>query len=246
MCRIAFFPEHTNPGSKRIKPFLEYLIDYQGGDGAGVASWVDGKPLVVKGVKHDQASLAAVMEKKGAPGWLFHARAASIGPKVDELCQPFVSGEHLFVHNGHWMDWRAAYWPLILNGQMTVKQYVNDSRVISEIVRKTGPVGVWLVPSGVFVTWERGKEFAVGHVVSGAFAYSSLPEEEGGGYVYASSFPSEWPMTIFEFANDTKVELRPEGPNILVGAEPKEVAGTGKGYRNGGMCRRSGFDGMAN
>lgn len=245
MCRLAFFPKGTDVTRPRVATLLADLEDMQGGDGAGIATWdKEGHPQVIKGVKVKGMTLGRILRKKGNDnGWLFHARAASIGPKVDQLNQPFSTGDFLFVHNGHWNDWRILHFALMVNKGVTPNEHMNDSRVLSQLVQIAGLDALSWMSSGVYIGWKKGSEWPYAYVQQGQFAYSSLPEDEGGGFVYASAFPDTWPMNAYEFADNSCIELRAEGPKVRYGEAPKKAilwsrsysASRGAGFR-GRVC----------
>ena len=224
MCRIAFFPPRTDVKDPLVMPHLGYLVEYQGGDGAGIGTWSGDKQVMIKGMQHDGKSLGRILKKRGnETGWLFHARLASVGPKVNELTQPMSAGDELFVHNGHWSGWDNLYWPMLMQGKIDVKENVSDSLIMSRMIEATGRELLQRMASGVFVTFRKGADHAVLTLQSGAFAYSSLP---GGGFVYSSSFPETWPMKVYEFKSGTVAKLGDMGPEIVFGGEPFETKGT--------------------
>jgi len=150
---------------------------------------------------------------KGQPendktGWLFHARAASIGPKVPELLQPIVGTGGLFVHNGHWTEWEKVFWPLLAMGCFREKRYVNDSHTAAALVDEHGSDTLRWLTSGVFVSWGFDGKVVL-QKRTGQFAMSGLPKEDGGGVIYASSFPGEWPCKVWEVDDKVTADLGP-------------------------------------
>jgi hypothetical protein len=130
-------------------------------------------------------------------GWLFHARAASIGPRVEELVQPFGTPTGMLVHNGTWGDWEKAFWPLIVQGKLKKDDiYFNDSKTAAMLTSVLGLRALRWIGSGVFVWWDTKGGLTLCKN-NGQFEVSSLPEKEGGGVVYASAFPFGWPVEAF-------------------------------------------------
>lgn len=227
MCRLAYFPPGSEPLSKHGIRLLEALCAAQGRDGMGVGALQEKGFAVVKGINaKPEASIKGL--KGHERGLIFHARLASSGGQKEELCQPFVFGETMTVHNGHWTDWKQAIWGLIANGGIKPGDgLINDSACAAALVGRVGRFALNFIETGVFITWKKGERWPVATVRAGDFAYSSLPE---GGIIYASSFPSWWPVEAFEFPNDSLAVLTPAGPHMLYGTEPYRK-GNGSGSR---------------
>lgn len=239
MCRLAFIPPGTDPERKEVLELLSHLCSMQGKDGMGVGGWTpaqDGR--LVKGVdaKPEEAvkKLAALDAIKR--GVLFHCRAATSGGRVDALTQPFVFGDFMTVHNGHWTDWKEAFWPLVVNGGIKPSDGpINDSACAAALVGRLGHEAIRYIDSGVYITWRRSEKWPIVHVNRGDFAFSALPKKLGGGIIYASSFPYTWDVKVMELQNNTRAVLTPAGPHILYGEEPAERAYyVGTGYSRKG------------
>src|ERR1051325_11661436 len=107
MCRLYYHPRPTEVG--RLEDNFAYLRQSFGGQGDGIASLPTGE--VVKSVDADLHDLAekavngwrgegreateklpATPPKQIAPGQpiFFHTRLATVGGRVDALCQPFT------------------------------------------------------------------------------------------------------------------------------------------------------------
>lgn len=219
MCRQAYFPKKTNMKDPLVAELLEYLDDAQGGHGCGLGRWAGETAEITKGFKVTPAQLAKVAaEAEGDHGWLFHARLASSGPQIDYFNQPFHMGPYLMTHNGHWSDWKQAYWALAITKTISIRENFNDSRTIAALIKHLGPLVTWDLTSGVVVSWKKGETARV-DVISGDWAYSSLPLPIGG-YVYASSFPDDWPVTVMEFKSGSAVIMEPKGPKLISGDAP--------------------------
>lgn len=243
MCRHAYFPRGTDVGDPLIEGLLEYLDDAAGGHGLGVGTWRDDKAFIAKSDKMTPKEAFKAMEGRSDVGWLFHTRLASIGAKVPDLCQPFNHKDYMVTHNGHWSDWKEPYWALLLTKKITMRDLMNDSRTMAVMVGEVGPLVTW-EGSGVFLSWKKGEDARV-DLVSGDFEYSSLPAPKGG-MVYASCFPKEWPMRVFEFSNKTSALMQGKGPKVVMGDAPR-VRYTVKYGRRGRATPdsgRGGWDGM--
>lgn len=219
MCRLAFFPADT-PVNKNIETLLAHLVRTMGGHGAGIMTWKDGEAYGEKGVNKSSVGLAETIQEEGTKdGWLFHARMASSGGVLDALNQPFAGKKYLFVHNGHWNEWGPAYWAMLAAGKLSIDHPPNDSYTIHQMVEDMGPKVLWRVGSGAYIVWKKGEKDPALSLVSGDFCYSAMPGEEGG-IVYASSFPFDWPVKVYEFSKGTLARLKATGPEMLMGEEP--------------------------
>lgn len=198
---------------------LLFLEDMAGGHGMGVATWRDDKPFLTKGVDMGVDEAMALMGGDTKCGWLFHTRIMTSGAKIDPLCQPFNYGEWLVTHNGHWTDWKHAYWGLLLTKRIKITEPMNDSRTMAALVAAVGSRVVWEATTGVFLTWRKGQT-PICSVVGGNFQYSSLARPKGG-MVYASAFPGEWPHKVYDFKDGTAAAMLPEGPKMVYGEAPK-------------------------
>lgn len=214
---MAFIPKGTNLDDKDVLPLLKYLDDFNGGDGMGVATWsATGEPVRHAGLKATPEELLEFCKAHPSEqGHLFHFRAASVGPKHEDLVQPFIHEHTIFAHNGTWTDWKMLFWALIAaKDPGLAERLVNDSFVVSRMVEKAGFGVLRLAPSGVFLTWQKGEPWPNVVVASGSFALSSLPKDRGAGLIYASSFPSWWSNKILEVENNTALNLTGRWPTV--------------------------------
>jgi glutamine amidotransferase len=105
MCRL--FGQHAHPGYDRCEPLCsaENALRFQSHKhehGWGIGWWVDGRPLVRKGLlpAHEDADFVASAHAACSSVVVAHVRDASIGPISPENTHPFEYGPWLFAHNG--------------------------------------------------------------------------------------------------------------------------------------------------
>lgn len=196
MCRHAYIPPLSElplkhrPTQTQLKNLFEYLEKRGGGDGNGVAIHTKTEIITHKGLNLTAADCAEAIHSHPNCRALFHTRIASVGPKHDTLCHPFIvqtqAGHQLAItHNGTWLGGTALARIL----QKENKQHFNDSRAFAHLVARHGWKWVThtLDPSGVYLS--------IGHY---ALAYKSSYAGDLAYHpntrIWASCFPHHDPI----------------------------------------------------
>ena len=207
MCRIMYAPDPSMLAEKDYADLFSYLEKGMGGDGNGLATIINGRIALFKGVSLDVKVLARIASSTDGPV-LFHTRRATTGGICDALCQPFMYNGTALVHNGIWRGWDGPAMELILQGTLDGNAPINDSLVAAALAANYGRYTLEAIDTGVFVVMTA--EGAWLHLRSGTFKYC---EEMG---VYASDFPRSWPVPR-SLGDDAIAFLGEDGPTFECG-----------------------------
>lgn len=214
MCRILFNPSPLTTGYVGLEEQMSLLQASAGGDGNGLGLLQSGD--IVKGVKVTVDDLAAAALDGDQP-FLFHTRRASIGERVDSLCQPFrveldVKGPPTIVaHNGTWENYRLGVDYLLRQKDLRYLPFnLSDSLVATMMSRYLGPsVFRHYVGSGVWIHARKYSNLRVIAVVeTGDFALNFTTGEaasEPVGWAKSDSIYYANPGSVFELYPDMKL-----------------------------------------
>ena len=190
MCRLAYLPNEALAllTEEQIKEFIEFLTKIHGGDGLGFGGFIEGIPHLNKGVKLSAEAIAEeIKSMQWDHGVILHTRSSSFGSIRDENCHPFLHGNTLLAHNGHWSAAKDYQKFMILMGEeFTGLPFermadITDSEIIAFLIAKHGPAASDLA-SGVILTMSPD-EVRI-HKHQGSFKGFEM---EPGVWVFASS-----------------------------------------------------------
>ena len=184
MCRICYIPNFKSWEVGLLQKQLTYLDKAGGGSGIGVG-WINsGKQACVeKGTKltvDDAINLMTKHVDQALSGFLFHTRIPSVGEVCDDLCMPFIfGGSNLFVYNGTWKDWKAAFYALLGRGVvLPVPPHVSDALVAAKLLDELGLAYTSLIDDGVVVIMTSDNGVILKKESVGSFARGNIGDAE--------------------------------------------------------------------
>jgi len=210
MCRLAYFPNITLSSlqEEEIFELLAYIEGANGGDGNGYGGFIDGEAFFKKGVKLSMREIAHdIREIKWDRGVIVHTRKASMGSVCNENCHPFLYGQTLLAHNGHWATGAKDVMKImaVLGTDFTgipASRLVDmtDSEVIAYLIDRNGEDASEMA-QGVILTMTPEKVRVHNHY--GDFT-GWLANEDKDAWVYMSAFPkTEKFNSVMELGRDT-------------------------------------------